>query len=315
MQRGNDGKFLKQYEINENFFKSIENENQAYILGFLYADGCNYVKGSDRCVSFAQLEQDIDILNKIRNALEYTNPNLYKEIQKSNGKIRYTLAIYNRNISEDVEKLGVVPNKSLILQFPTFIPESLMRHFIRGYFDGDGCIWEGKPKIDSKNRFIHNVKFTFTGCYTFINSLQDYLIEHLGFRKTKLNYSKAKNPNNNTSENVCTMEYSGKKQIEKLYHYLYDDASIYGFRKKLKFEGIICANNKKLLFETRLTAGTPEMVISNQATDLNSVEGSSTIPEMEVESSDSKCLALSIISNTDIDEGEDIVSSHINKEI
>ena len=77
----------------------------------------------------------------------------------------------------------------------------------------------------------------------------------------------------------------------------------------------ICANNKKLLFETRLTAGTPEMVISNQATDLNSVEGSSTIPEMEVESSDSKCLALSIISNTDIDEGEDIVSSHINKEV
>lgn len=65
-----------------------------------------------------------------------------------------------------------------------------------------------------KNRFIHNVKFTFTGCYTFINSLQDYLVEHLGFRKTKLNYSKAKNPNNNTSENVCTMEYSGKKQIE-----------------------------------------------------------------------------------------------------
>ena len=36
---------------------------------------------------------------------------------------------------------------------------------------------------------------------------------------------------------------------------------------------------------------------------------------MEVESSDSKCLALSIISNIDIDEGEDIVSSHINKEV
>lgn len=89
----------------------------------------------------------------------------------------------------------------------------------------------------------------------------------------------------------------------------------WGFKPLIVFKSIICANNKKLLFETRLTAGTPEMVISNQATDLNSVEGSSTIPEMEVESSDSKCLALSIISNTDIDEGEDIVSSHINKEV
>ena len=89
----------------------------------------------------------------------------------------------------------------------------------------------------------------------------------------------------------------------------------WGFKSLIIFKSIICANNKKLLFETRLTAGTPEMVISNQATDLNSVEGSSTIPEMEVELSDSKCLALSIISNIDIDEGEDIVSSHINKEI
>lgn len=50
-----------------------------------------------------------------------------------------------------------------------------------------------------------------------------------------------------------------------------------------------CADSKKLLFETRLTAGTPEMVISNQASFTE--EGSSTIPEMEVESSDSKCLA------------------------
>ena len=49
------------------------------------------------------------------------------------------------------------------------------------------------------------------------------------------------------------------------------------------------------------------MVISSQA---DNSEGSTTIPEIKVESSDSKCLALSIISNTDIDEGEDIVSSH-----
>lgn len=289
MQRDEKGKFLKVHEIDETFFKSIEREEQAYVLGFLYADGCNYIHKSDRCVSFTQLEQDKDILDKIRIAMKFTNPNYCKEVQKTNNKISYTLNIYNRIISEDAEILGVVSNKSLVLQFPTFIPEDLMRHFIRGYFDGDGCIWEGKPKIDSKNRFIHNMKFTFTGCYSFINSLQDYLVEHLGFKKTKLNFSKAKNPNNNTSENVCTMEYSGRKQIEKFYHYLYDGSTIYGNRKKLKFENIFCADSKKLLFETRLTAGTPEMVISNQASFTE--EGSSTIPEMEVESSDSKYLA------------------------
>lgn len=245
--------------------------------------------------------------------MKYNNPNYYISTQKTNGKVKYTFTIYSQILSKDAEKLGVISNKSLVLKFPSiniFKSPNLIRHFIRGYFDGDGCIWEGKPKIDSKNRFIHNVKFTFTGVFSFIDELQNYLVKTLGFKKTKLNFSKAKNLNNSTSENVCTMEYSGKNQIKKFYHYLYDDSTIYGNRKKLKFEKIICADSKKLLFETRLIAGTPEMVISSQASENNiSVEGSSTIPEMGVESSDSKCLAPNIINI--IDEGEDIVNSHI----
>ena len=81
------------------------------------------------------------------------------------------MQISNSTISKDLENLGMVANKSLILAFPTFISKELMPHFIRGYFDGDGCVWEGKPKIDSKGRYIHNVKFTFTGNFDFINAL------------------------------------------------------------------------------------------------------------------------------------------------
>lgn len=80
-----------------------------------------------------------------------------------------------------------------------------------------------------------------------------------GCNKTKLNFSKAKE-----GKHVCTMEYSGRKQVEKFYKYLYEGAFVYGSRKKEKFEEIICALDKKLSSETRLTAGTPEMVISNQ---------------------------------------------------
>lgn len=53
------------------------------------------------------------------------------------------------------------------------------------------------------------------------------------------------------------MEYSGKNQLECFYHYLYDNATIYGNRKREKFENIIRANSKKLLFETRLIAEKP----------------------------------------------------------
>lgn len=85
---------------------------------------------------------------------------------------------------------------------------------------------------------------------------------------------------------------------------MYDNSIIYGNRKYEKFKNIICANSKKLLFETRLIAGTPEMVISSEAS--STEERSSTIPEMGVESSDSKWRA-----PNEKDEGEDIVSSAI----
>ena len=90
--------------------------------------------------------------------------------------------------------------------------------------------------------------------------LQDFLVINLGFKKTKLNFSKAKE-----TKHICTMEYSGRNQIKKLYDFMYKDANIFGNRKKLKFEAINCALDEKSSSETRLIAGKPEMVISSQA--------------------------------------------------
>lgn len=78
--------------------------------------------------------------------------------------------------------------------------------------------------------------------------------------------------------------------MKKLFNYLYKDAVIYGQRKYDKFKKIICALEEKFSSETGLIAGKPEMVISSEA---SKEERSSTIPEMEVESSDSKHPALS----------------------
>lgn len=197
-------------------------------------------------------------------------------------------------------KLGAVKNKSLTLIFPDFIPDKLMSSFILGYFDGNGCIWNGKRKKmivkDSsrkegfRERIVHNVKFTFTGCVSFIDPLQKYLIK-IGIvkRKTKLNYSKAKNPNTLTCDKVCTMEYSGRKQIKNLYEYMYSKAPIWCNEKKLKFEEIFCASDEKSSVETALTEETAEMPIVNQAPNIG--EGSSTIPEMGVGSSGPKYAA------------------------
>lgn len=244
------------------FFESIDSQEKAYVLGFLYADGCNYISSrGQKLFQFTQLEQDLDILEKIKKVLNCDYP-YRKEIQKTNQKIKYVLQICSAKMSDDLITLGVPYKKSLILKFPTFdiVPEEFMSHFIRGYFDGDGCIWCGKPKLVSSydkkagKEYTHvsfNTKFTFAGCETFIIPLQKYLINKIGVSKTKLNRNK------NAKEQFCVMEYSGRGNIKKLYDYMYANATIYGERKKNKFEEILCADVKKLASEIRLNAEKP----------------------------------------------------------
>lgn len=283
------------YSFDNTFFKKIDTEEKAYVLGFFFADGYN----SETQLEFSQIEQDEDILVKINSALKSDIP-LYS-YKNSSGNIKKVLRISSREMCKDISLLGGIKNKSLILQFPTCVPDSLIHHFIRGYFDGDGCIWNGKRKKsivkDNKSktgyreRIIHNVKFTFTGCIDLINSLQDLLVEKKVVKnKTKLNLSKAKDKENSR---WCTMEYSGRGQIKNLFDFLYKDATIYGQRKYNKFQEIFCALDEKLSSELGLIAGMSETTISSQASSDTKDEGSSTIPEMEVESSDSKCPTLS----------------------
>ena len=237
------------HKFNHNYFKTIDTEEKAYILGFLYADGYN----SDKQVVISQLEQDVDILEKINKALDADNQ-IKRKLQSTNNKTVCQLCYSSIDMCTDLTNLGCFRNKSLACTFPTFLDKSLVRHFIRGYFDGDGCVWIGKRKIMTvkdktrpsgfRERIVQNVKFTITGNTTFINSLQDELVQMLGFKKTKLNFSKAKNANNSTCDKFCTMEYSGRKQMQSFYNYMYEGASIWGNRKRLKFEEI-CAFEEK----------------------------------------------------------------------
>lgn len=256
----------KKYKVNENYFENINSHEKAYVLGFIYADGYN----SEDSLVITQNKEREDILLHIKRELETDN-----EIKYYIPNIGH-LSIYSKKICTDLTNLGAVKNKSLVLQFPNFLSDELMCSFILGYFDGDGCVWDGKRKKitvkddkhpgQTRERIVHNVKFTFTGNYAFINALQDYLVsKNIVNKKTKLNFSKAKNPNNNTTDKVCTMEYSGRKQMLKLYEFMYSNSSIYCQEKKLKFEKIFCALDEKSSIETVLTEETAAMPIVNQA--------------------------------------------------
>lgn len=68
-----------------------------------------------------------------------------------------------------------MPNKSKVLKFPE-VPDDLVRHFIRGYFDGDGCV-SYRLQLDkryNKLRQFLTIRF-ICGNRSFLKSLRDVL--------------------------------------------------------------------------------------------------------------------------------------------
>lgn len=127
----------KLYTVNEKFFSDWSPE-MAYVLGFIYADG----NMSRDAYKIRIDSKDIQILEDIRVAMDSTHP---VSKQKNKNGYWYELMVSNKALYGDLRKLGVFPNKSLTMRLPE-IPIEYMKDFIRGYFDGDGCIYEVKRK-------------------------------------------------------------------------------------------------------------------------------------------------------------------------
>jgi len=146
----NKDKITRRYYSNFSYFKSIDNPNKAYILGFLYSDGCVYKrKNHEGLWQITVHKKDIDILEKIKNEIESENPIHIKEKTA-------TLSIVSDEMYEDLIKIGIIENKTynsdLNIIFNN-IPKNYWKDFIHGFFDGDGSITVRKKPSDSQVQF------------------------------------------------------------------------------------------------------------------------------------------------------------------
>lgn len=218
----------RKYPLNEHFFDEINTEEKAYILGLLYADGYNNVERG--AVSLRLREDDKEVLEKIKNLIQPTKQLNY-EIKKTdckgcykNTKNQYKLSISSRYISQRLLELGCGQAKTHTLIFPNEeqVPKHLQKHFIRGYFDGDGSVSVSGQKM-----------FSIIGSQEFIYELQTVIMDCVELSRTKL-YDRF--PERNT--NIRSLNYCGKPQTIRFGKWLYEDATIYIERKKLKFDSI-----------------------------------------------------------------------------
>ena len=126
------------WHFNKNFFGEWSDE-MAYVLGFLIADGYVFTnpRGSNY---FAFSSTDKGIIVKLRTILESNHKIGVKKRNEPNWKVSYVLQIGSKKVVNELKKFGIIQNKSLIISFPKNIPRKFLKHFVRGYFDGDGCV-------------------------------------------------------------------------------------------------------------------------------------------------------------------------------
>ena len=200
--------------FNVHYFDVIDTEEKAYWLGFLFADGAITKYNSSYNIELSLKLGDKSHVEKFAKALG-------KEYVNNNSTYRSRCIVGSKHMFEILSSYGCTPRKSLTLKFPNksiFKDESLVRHFIRGYFDGDGCMSFGNKE--------HTVpSINILGTEDFLDGIQ----KEYGTSKSYCMDSRSKN-------NVTKILSFDKKQAYNFAKYLYENSTIYLERKYERYK-------------------------------------------------------------------------------
>ena len=223
MDRGTFSKNLKkdgvdiinrqnEVKFNENFFQTINSEESAYWLGFLYADGAISLK--DNNIEISLQSSDVKHLEKFKKSLGFFED---KHIYCDNIRCRFYFR--NKKMKEDLIRLGCTPQKSLTLKFPSedIVPNDYLFDFLRGYIDGDGSIMIGQ---NSKGEYC-KPRLNILGTKEFLQGL----LERTDWNQMSIRQ---------TGSKAFCIEWGGYSYIHYL-HALYKNANIYLDRKYEKY--------------------------------------------------------------------------------
>ena len=213
----------RKHNCNHDYFSIIDSEEKAYWLGFIMADGCVY-KGDSK----GSYRLQINLCRWDREMLESFNTAINSDYEIDDKSVGYVpvsqLKINSTKMCNDLMNLGVVPRKSKICELPN-IDEQYYSHFMRGYFEGDGCI-TGKERrwkmciVSGSEKMMDDMEQLLN------KSGIDMAVYESHFKPG--NYS---------------LETTKHETLIKFYEYMYNDANFYMQRKKDKYDeclSLIC---------------------------------------------------------------------------
>lgn len=209
------------YDIVHDYFKTWSHD-MAYVLGFIVADG--NISKNGNCVKIEVKPEDKSVLEFVRDQI---TPN-YELRQSRPSEIRWYPS--SSIMKDDLIKLGVIPAKTGKEIIPPNLPTIYLWDFIRGLFDGDGCVLDTNIFITSNSNKI----------------LSDLCNEvNLGYvKKSRMNW-------NWIIEN--------KKEIGVFYDKVYQFGSFCYDRKKIKMQYLLKTPDK----EGRYSCDENEFLVQN----------------------------------------------------
>lgn len=217
-----DYKYKVTYTVNQDFFSKIDTEEKSYILGFICADG--HIDATAHRLTITLQDSDYRLLYAIREAMSSTHP-IKRHIKTINPYTRSdntileqcSLSINGKQLILPLVDMGLSGKKTYTLDdsIVNYIPEHLIRHFLRGFMDGDGNITWGK-KYSSGNKYIVQV----CGNKEFLlGTFQKYFPSNCSLYRYK------------NAKQCYAWKISDKQKVLEFLNYLYKDAKIYLDRK------------------------------------------------------------------------------------
>ncbi len=219
------GRHARARSGNGDFFKNWTPES-AWVFGLLLSDGS--LLKNEKQYFCSLVSKDLEALLKVVWVMELDELAIYgpkKAPVGSNIEPVYVLTMSNKSILLDLERLGMHSRKSATVEIPS-MPNQYIRHFMRGYIDGDGGFGMTKPRFSVKSK-SQSMMMTFA----------EYLYRFAGVGIARKRSSKtAINPSwddkfvsvyrqKMKTGIIFSIEVGGISQLRRLYDFLYLDVN------------------------------------------------------------------------------------------
>lgn len=216
------------YRCDDAFFDAIDCERKAYWLGFIAADGCIITDHGKSIVSIRLKEADREHLELFKTHIGSVKPLYFGSTSAFGGRFNsYEVVVSSRQMVAALATHGIHPRKSLTHEWPDFLEGDLLRHYVRGYFDGDGSFSakEGDP-ISYRASFVGNRQF-LEGC-------RAYLLAECGPSKPQVRLLRK-------DGKIHALSYGGRLKVQRFARFLYGDATVWLPRKREKIAHLLPA--------------------------------------------------------------------------